>query len=255
MERNSSQYRELILLGNWTTVMLDSMLQESTKINDVGPRIDFLSRHFLGTPYQESTLIGDINTPEVFIINLGEVDCFTFLDYVESMRLSSSFSALRENLKKVRYQGGQVSFEKRNHFFTDWPEFNFNVIDDVTEKIGDKKIITIKKLLNKKEDGTYLLPGIQPRERFMNYIPVNAIDDSIISELRTGDYIGIYSEKQGLDVSHVGIFIREENKIYLRHASSLEEYRKVVDQDFKDYIAGKTGILVLRSKNSVSHPR
>ncbi len=246
MERNASHYRELILLGEWTIGRLDSMLKESTKINDVGHRVDFLSRHFLGTPYQESTLLGDINTPEVFVINLEGIDCFTFLDYIESMRLSSSFYEFRENLKKVRYQGGEISFEKRNHFFTDWPEFNFNVIDDVTEQIGDKKIITIKKLLNKKEDGTYFVPGIQSKERFMNYIPVHAIDDSIISELKTGDYIGIYSEKQGLDVSHMGIFIREENKIYLRHASSFEEYRKVVDQDFKDYIAEKPGIIVFR---------
>ncbi len=104
MEKHAS-YKELILLGNLTPESLDSILYESSKIHDMGMRIDFLSRHFLETPYQESTLRGDINTPEVFVINLEGIDCFTFLDYVESMRLSSSFSEFKENLKKVRYRG------------------------------------------------------------------------------------------------------------------------------------------------------
>lgn len=247
MEKHAS-YKELILLGNLTQESLDSILYESSKIDDMGMRIDFLSRHFLETPYQESTLRGDINTPEVFVINLEGIDCFTFLDYVESMRLSSSFREFKENLKKVRYRGGNVSFKNRNHFFTDWSEFNSDLIDDVTEQIGGKKVIRVKKILNEKEDGTLFLQGIQPRERLIHYIPANTLDDLIINALRTGDYIGIYSTEKGLDVSHVGIFIQERDKIYLRHASSLNEYRKVIDQGFKDYIAEKLGIIIFRSR-------
>ena len=247
MEKHAS-YKELILLGNLTQESLDSILYESSRIDDMGMRIDFLSRHFLETPYQESTLRGDINTPEVFVINLEGIDCFTFLDYVESMRLSSSFREFKENLKRVRYRGGDVSFKNRNHFFTDWSEFNPDLIDDVTEQIGGKKVIRAKKILNEKEDGTLFLQGIQPRERLIHYIPANTIDDLIINALRTGDYIGIYSTEKGLDVSHVGIFIQERDKIYLRHASSLNEYRKVIDQGFKDYIAEKLGIIIFRSR-------
>jgi len=247
MEKHAS-YKELILLGNLTPESLDSILYESSKIHDMGMRIDFLSRHFLETPYQESTLRGGINTPEVLVINLEGFDCFTFLDYVESMRLSSSFREFKENLKRVRYREGDVSFKNRNHFFTDWSEFNSDLIDDVTEQIGGKKVIRVKKILNKKEDGTLFLQGIQPGERLIHYIPANTIDDLIINPLRTGDYIGIYSTEKGLDVSHVGIFIQERDKIYLRHASSLNKYRKVIDQDFKDYIAEKLGIIIFRSR-------
>jgi len=46
----------------------------------------------------------------------------------------------------------------------------------------------------------------------------------------------------------VGIFIQERDRIYLRHASSLNEYRKVIDQGFKDYIAEKLGIIIFRSR-------
>jgi hypothetical protein len=245
---NHTSYKELILLGKWTSEALDSILQKAVEIEEPGLRIDFLSRHFLETPYQDSTLIGDINKQEVFVINLEGVDCFTFLDYVESMRQSSSFQEFKEKLKRVRYQGGEVSFKKRNHFFTDWIEYDSSFVEDVTELIGGKKAISVKKLLNEKEDGTFFLLGIQPRERIIHYIPAIAIDDLIINELRTGDYVGLYSTKRGIDVSHVGIFIKEKNNIYLRHASSLENHRKVVNQDFKEYIAEKPGIIVFRSR-------
>jgi hypothetical protein len=247
MEKYTS-YKESILLGKWTQEKLDSILHEAANIEDIGSRLDFLSRYFLKMPYQESTLIGGMNTPEVFVINLEGVDCFTFIEYIESMRLSCSFHEFKENLKKVRYQGGKVSFERRNHFFSDWSEFNSNLIDDFTEQIGGNKTIGIRKILNEKGDRTLFLQGIHTRERLIKYIPVNTIDDYVINTLRTGDYIGIYSEKQGLDVSHAGIFIKDGDKIYLRHASSLEEHRKVVDQDFKDYITKKPGIIVFRSR-------
>ena len=248
MEKHSPPNKEFILLGKWTSEKLDAILHESSKINDAGLRIDFLSKQFLGTPYKELSLVGDINIPEVFVINLEAVDCFTLLDYIESMRRSFSFDEFRENLRKVRYRGGEANFKNRNHFFTDWREFNSNFIDDVTVQIGGKKVRSIMKLLNQREDGSYYLHGIQLKDRLITYLPVDMIDDAILSELRTGDYIGIYSEKQGLDVSHVGIFIKRENDIFLRHASSLKNHRKVIDQNFKDYMADKPGILVFRNK-------
>jgi hypothetical protein len=247
-----------VILGRWTEDKLDEILRESSKIKEAGARIDFLSRLFLGTNYKESTLIGDVNTPEVFVINLEGVDCFTFIDYIEAMRLSGSkrisdsFSEFKENLKKVRYRG-KVAFENRNHLFTDWREFNTESVDDVTEKIGGQKTKSILKILNRKEDGTYFLQGIQPGEREIRYIPSDAIDDSVISKLKTGDYAGMYSEMQGLDVSHVGIIIKDpirssiSNGVNLRHASS--KYKKVVDEDFRDYITTKPGLIVLRPKD------
>ena len=83
-------------------------------------------------------------------------------------------------------------------------------------------------------------------EREISYIPSPAIAGPVFETIMTGDYIGIYSHAAGLDVSHVGIFIREGGKSYLRHASSQPEFRKVIDQDFQEYIQNKAGIIVLR---------
>lgn len=249
-----STVQKIIVLGRFSEEELDRLIHESSQIKDVDRRIEFLSSQFMGLDYKESTLIGDINTPEVFVINLKGVDCFTYIDYIEAMRLSRSFLKFKVNLRKVRYKSGKVAFENRNHFFTDWQKFNSDFVDDITEEIGAGKTIRVQKRLNEKEDGTYLLIGINPVQREIKYIPSDAIDDSVINKMRTGDYVGIYSPVKGLDVSHAGIVIKDGDKIYLRHASSQKKQRKVVDQDFKNYIVNKPGIIVLRPKPYPPHP-
>lgn len=240
--------RESITTGNWKIEELDAFIKQAASAADAGERITFISKLFLGTGYRESTLIGDEIKAEVLVINLAGIDCFTFIDYVEAMRLSASFGGFKENLKKVRYRGGVVSFKGRNHFFSDWVEFNPGVVSDVTDDVGLGDIKTIRKVLNLKKDGTLFVPGIAPVEREIKYIPSSAIDEAKLTQLKNGDYIGIYSDLPGLDVSHVGILIREFGRLILRHASSKKEIRKVVDQDFMEYVKNKPGIIVLRAK-------
>ena len=237
-----------IILGEFSHEQLDAIIRKSSQMRDPGERIDFLSKQFLDIGYAESTLIGVKLTPEVFVINLTGVDCLTFIEYVEAMRLSDSYADFESNLKRVRYRSGFVNFMNRNHFFTDWKEFNADFVDDVTDETGGQKTMKAQKTLNKKEDGTDFLPGIRPVRREMQYIPSEAVDSTVLNKLRTGDYIGIYSRLTGLDVSHVGITIRDGDALFLRHASSQKEYRKVVDQDLKLYIADKPGIIVFRPK-------
>lgn len=245
-EKKNRAQEERIDFGIWPVDDFDLIVREAVRFNDPGERINFISEKFLNTPYKESTLMGSSAEREIFVINLGGVDCFTFIDYVEAARLSGSFGEFKENLKKIRYQSGEVDYRKRNHFFTDWAEYNRLYVHDVTGDIGGHKTKKTKKILNTKEDGSCFLQGIIPREREIVFIPVNDMDPSVIAEIRTGDYAGIYSELPGLDVSHVGIIIKKRNdEIFFRHASSLEQYRKVIDQPLKEYLSDKAGLIVL----------
>jgi hypothetical protein len=241
-------YRSHIILGKFSMEQLERLTSDAWEISNIGERIDFLSRQFLGIDYAESPLIGDKDTPEVFVINLEGIDCLTFIEYVEAIRLSGSYSDFESNLKRIRYRSGIVEFMSRNHFFTDWKEFNAEFIEDLTKEIGGENTIKTQKTLNEKEDGRYFLPGIPPVRKEIKYIPSDAIDGFILEKLMPGDYIGIYSDLKGLDVSHVGIIIKDVNTFYLRHASSRKEIRKVVDQDFQSYIASKPGIIVFRPR-------
>lgn len=237
---------ETIKLGKWTEDSLTQIMIESSKLGSEGERINFISGKFLGTPYEGSTLIGDINTPEVFTIDLEGMDCFTFVDYVEAMSLSKSFKEFKENLRKIRYRDGIVAFRNRNHFFSDWPLYNYEYIEDETPVIGGNKKEEASKNLNSKGDGTLYLPGIPVLSRTIYYIPSSALDRNLLSKLRTGDYVGIYTEKEGIDVSHTGIIIRKGDLPYLRHASSKEKNRKVVDEELSTYLQNKPGLVIYR---------
>ncbi len=238
----------LFILGKWTEEKLEGIIRECSKIEEAGKRIDALSREFLGTDYREHTLVGDSNTPEVFTVNLEAVDCYTFIDYVEAMRISRSSSEFRVNLQKIRYRGERISFEDRNHFFTDWRESNAVFVEDITTEIGKSATVMVHKVLNTKHDGTTWVPGIGPLQRVIEYIPSHAADDQILDRLRTGDYAGIYSDLPGLDVSHTGIIIRDQGNLFLRHASSRN--KKVLDEDLKSYISAKPGLIIFRPRSN-----
>jgi hypothetical protein len=241
-----SEFKVYTDLGRWTEAELDKLMRKASVIKDSGERVTFLSHIFLGLEYRESTLIGDSSTDEVFTVDLSGVDCFTFVDYIEAMRLSDSFGGFVKSLRQTRYRNSIVSYKERKHFLTDWSEYGPTTVSDVTDQIGGGTAKSILKMINQKEDGTPLLPGIRPNQRKINYIPSENINAVVVGKLKTGDYAGIYSAMPGLDISHVGIIIKDSDVVSLRHASSDSRYRKVIDQDFQEYMAGKPGLIILR---------
>lgn len=237
---------EKISLGKWSVTRIDEMLSGASMIRDAGPRIAFLSKHFLDTPYKGDTLAGGPGAPEELVVNLAEFDCFTFIDCVEAMRLARRFTEFKQRLREVRYREGIVSYVNRNHFFTDWHEYNRRFVRDATFMIGASNTRRSTKTLNLRQDGTVFLEGIAIRERTVDYIPSASIGKDLLENIQSGDYVGIYADTEGLDVSHVGIAVRQNGEIYLRHASSAASSLKVIDQLFMDYIEKKPGIVVLR---------
>lgn len=230
--------------GNNYGQRVEDMLNRASGPSSIGEKIEIISRQLLDVTYQAGTLVGSSDVPESLVINLDALDCFTFIDYVEAMRRSDSFESFRENLIKTRYRKGVVSFMTRNHFFTDWIENSQGHIKDVTKEAGGDSAVTVIKELNKKPDGSLYLKGISPVKRKIEYIPLGCLDQVVMDGLRTGDYAGIYSNAPGLDVSHVGIIIKAEDRLFLRHASSA--HMKVVEEDFTEYMSGKPGLILLR---------
>jgi hypothetical protein len=229
-------------LGKWTKESLHDLIVHGATIADTSRRILFISSCFLGLPYSNATLIGSPQTEELLVLNLERVDCFTFIDYVEAMRLSSSFDDVIRYLREIRYKEGHVCYAARNHFFSDWLPVSH--VQDMTAEIGGKWTQRATKSLNLRENGAVFLPGIPPVSRTITFVPKTAPWPLLRQGLRMGDYVGIYTETEGLDVSHVGIIVLHNGGLILRHASSLAG--KVVDQNLETYMEGKAGIIVYR---------
>jgi len=241
---------DVVDLGRWSETELARIIATAHRNNDPGDRIAAISGHFLGTPYAADTLVGGPQTTEQLVIDLAGVDCFTFLDEVEALRRASNLADFPEQLKQVRYRGGQVTYENRRHFFSDWVAADVDVIGDVTAAVGRGRARVVVKQLNLKADGTYGLQGIPVTRREITYIPATEIDGNVLAALRPGDYVGIYTDQPGFDVSHVGLIVKGKDGVMLRHASSLDSARRVVDVDLLGYLRGKPGLVVYRVRIS-----
>lgn len=212
-----------------------------------GEVISRVSSAFLGTAYESDTLIGGADTPEALVVNFNGVDCYTLADYVEALTRSHDQTSFLSNLVKIRYTGGNADFLSRRHFFSDWFSTEPRNARDVTADISPDFVITDKKLNSKPGGGEYISGlGIHPRK--IKYIPGKAIDHQVLGRLNTGDYVGVYSLNEGLDVSHVGIVVRYGGQVWYRNASSLSANKKVVDTPFREYMRQKPGIIVLRTE-------
>lgn len=226
---------------------LQSLLAVRNKASDAdsSQRSEILSRQFLGTPYGADTLIGSATVPEEVVVELQQVDCFTYADYVEALKRADDRDQFIASLIQVRYKNGVVSFQNRNHFFTDWAVSSPPVATDITASLSSNAVLSNKNL-NRKDAGGLYLVGLPVVPRTVAYIPSAQVDTGVISRLRTGDYVGAYAQDGGLDVTHVGIFVSTPGGPVLRNASSLAANEKVVDSSLPDYLRTVPGIVVLR---------
>jgi len=181
---------------------------------------------------------------EHLVVNLREYDCVTFVENVVALAWllkspQKSFKAFRGFLKKIRYRQGRLQgYPSRLHYFSDWIHDNHkkSVVRDVTVEIGGRSLrksmtfmTTHPELyppLNKATD----LRRMRSVERSISKRSLSFIPKKVLRRLeeriRDGDLIAITTNKEGLDVQHVGLAVRVKNRIHLLHASSQE--RKVV---------------------------
>lgn len=212
-----------------------------------GAKIALISRQFLGEPYVAKRLIGSASTPERLVVDFGALDCFTYLDYVEALRRATTLEGFIKNLIRTRYDDGQVTFLKRKHFFSDWAYKAPTLAQDITASISPHAV-SVAKVLNRRSFFRDYISGLPEVKRTITYIPGRDVNRALLSRLRTGDYIGIYTDEPGMDVTHTGIYVVTKNGPMLRNASSLKANRKVVDSPFLDYARNKPGIVVYRPR-------
>ncbi len=224
-----------------------------------------IGKFFLGTPYVAGSI--ETKAAEHLIVNLREYDCVTFVENIVALvRLirsrQESFEAFRKLLQKIRYRHGRLQgYSFRLHYFSDWIHDNQKkgIVRDVTAEIGGRPF---KKTLTFMTTHPDLYPALKDAanlrrmkflERIISQRPLFFIPRKTLrrseDRLRDGDLIAITTNREDLDVQHVGFAARVRNRIHLLHASGVEG-KVILSKDtlYRYLMQSKTrsGIMVAR---------
>ncbi len=240
-------------------------------------RIIYFAKQFLGIPYVGHTLESGSN--EHLIVNLREMDCTTFVEYVLALSLCDkndkrTFDDFCKYLVWIRYRGGDLwDYTSRLHYFTWWAEDNEDkgFVNDIAPKLDAKEVGSFTGIqtinINYMSEHPNLYKHLKNNPSFVKrikayeldsngkkyrYIPkknLKASQSSSLGAVKSGDIIALLTDSDGLDTRHIGIAYWQNGKLYFIHASSL--YKKVLinKETLYDYEAKQpkhTGIRVFR---------
>lgn len=225
-----------------------------------GDRIVAVGREFLGTPYVAWTLE---NHPEKCSVFLEGLDCVTFLESSWAIaKCSPKISADRvvAEVTRTRYRGGRVDgYFSRYHYTSDWLMGNqktgrLKVVSEEFTGVIDWNPTTnyMSRNPEKYKASNYVedfVKGCRAMESSLSSIRFKRIPkekwQSVLSEMRSGDFIALCTTIDGLDFSHVGIYAG--NGKFL-HASSTN--KQVIEQDLLEWgrsVRTCNGMVVSRS--------
>jgi hypothetical protein len=216
---------------------------------------------FLGAAYQDGPLgEGDAGGPDPDPrVDFDRADCVTYLEQSLALALcaggdsAAAPDAFLRALDRIRYRDGEVAFAARNHYMErDWASANAWLVEDVTERTAPGGTVELTRTIDRaqflREKGAEPRPGVDDAAPLsMRAVPRESAG-AVAPAIRSGDLIFWTGRKDGIDVVHTGLAVRDASGALLfRHASSTAG--KVTEQPFADYAAHATfasGFLVLR---------
>jgi len=233
----------LILFSILNTTDLSKLLEQNIHLS-FDKRIEVMSEYLLDTPFKESSIGEGYGVDMDPVVNLNYTDCVTFVEYVIAFANSVSLEEFERNVRFMRYGDREIAFENRMHLpDNQWfPNLtNYGYITDITKRVGRKYVTSVKKTITKDHfqiDGKIITSEkLFSRSVSIDYIPTQDISKilnnipplSIIRILREDSYRPYLT-------THIGIVIKKDNKLYLRH-SSRHFGKKVVDTPLSTYFA------------------
>ncbi|MFN8178248.1 MAG: DUF1460 domain-containing protein [bacterium] len=225
---------------------------------------------FLGTTYRDGPLgEGDAGGPDPDPrVDFSAVDCVTYLEQSLALALcggrdsaAAAPDAFLRVLDRIRYHDGQVGFVQRNHYMMrDWVPANAWLVEDVTDRLAPGAAVTLTHTIDRakflRDKGVTPRPGLDDAGPLsMKIVPREAVA-SVAAAIRSGDLVFWAAKKDGIDVAHTGLAVRDrKGKLRFRHASP--KAGKVVEESLADYAAHATfaaGIVVVRLREDAAPP-
>ncbi len=224
-----------------------------------------IGRFFFGAAYEAGTLEG--NGAERLVVNLREFDCFTFVENAVALARhmgsgKRSYAAFLRLLRIIRYREGRLhGYPSRLHYFSDWIRDNQKkgILRDMTAEIGGRPLkramtfMTIHPDLYPPLKIASNLRAMKSIERTMSKRALSLIPKGNVrrceNRIHDGDLIAIATDREGLDVQHVGLAVRVKNRVHLLHASSREGKVVLSAKTLYRYLMenrSRSGIMVAR---------
>lgn len=253
-----------------TTLITEILTESAAKhFNTPGERTGFIARKFLGKPYVAHTLEGE---PEQLTVNLDELDCTTLVDIVMALSYTVgenrlSWQDFLYNLQRMRYRNGEIDgYASRLHYNCDWAIDNIHRgnFTDATDRLPRVKyIIRTIDFMSGHRDRYAALADSATFEKLLSiessyrnhrfpYIKTHDLGyKDVQNALREGDILAFVSNLKDLDVTHMGIVVKENGTTKVLHASSTNgkvEISAVPIEDFVKRNRNWMGIRVYRLK-------
>lgn len=238
------------------TIKINTLLQEglNSKITNPNELVVFYANKLLGTPYVAHTLEGDT---EMLTINIDQLDCTTFVETLIALTQATvsqrtTWRDYANNLESVRYRNGIMGdYTSRLHYISEWIVNNNarNNLKDITPSFAKCQYIvkTIDFMSNHRDAYTSLkddamfekIKDIEAGYRshrfpYLRKSDVNAKNSK--HTFKSGDIIAMVTNIKGLDVSHLGIVIKENDELYFINASMGGKKVQLEKNTFADYL-------------------
>ena len=245
----------------------DFAVEKNLSEKPIGDVITSMGKSFLGTQYEAFAI--EKEGEEELVIHLTGLDCTTFLEnaLVFSRLIKkgeTSFEAYKNELTYIRYRDGKINhYPSRLHYFSDWIYNNQQkgIVKDITKEIGGEPISFNVNFMSTHPDA-YLhlkespefIPFIKTQEKEISertyyYIPQDKVS-SVEDKIHNGDLIAFTTNLKGLDISHVGIAVKEKDgKIHILHSPQVGSKVQITEKPIDEYVKSvkkHTGIIVLR---------
>jgi hypothetical protein len=201
------------------------LIDEARPLPQVAQRIDFISSKLLGIRYQANTLVGGPNHPERFVVRDDAFDCVTFCEVVLAAAITRDLGAFEGALRRIRYEHGNVQWERRNHYFADWSERNIE--NRICRPVAMEQSLTYAKTVTWHR-------ALGRRQVSIRGVPKAAF---LANErlLAAGDIVGFTSQRSDLDYFHTGLVaFGKDGTLLLRHAS--QRRGRVVEERMATFV-------------------
>lgn len=243
--------------------LLDKGLKSGKK--SANELVSFYAHELLNRPYVAHTLEGE---KEMLTINIDELDCTTFVETLYALTRTTlnerySWRDFANNLEDIRYRGGKMDgYASRLHYISEWTVDNTSRgnIEEITKDVkGAKELIKTINYMTTHRDAYPALKDSVTFEKMKSYEEgyrnhktyylrkehLNGKD--VCGAVQEGDLVGLVCKTPGLDISHMGMVVKNEKGELVVIDASMSAGKVVKEpRSIVEYLRPKKGVIGIR---------